>query len=187
MWPETESDTQTRWVDEFLYLACDPKQICGELLLGGDISVALFLQFVSPSERFQSRSVPLYPQTFSICWETWKIERVGCLGFMGCLMTPGLLDFYLFLFLLKRAARTPPGLHKDTMACRLHKMRSAMLLVGVNSWYIGLWKLTQTAFDHWKKHGCRMLQERWKYFGNGESVFFILWEHVYLFQQFSKK
>ena len=52
------------------------------------------------------------------------------------------------LLLLKRAARTPPGLHKGTMACRLHKMRSAMLLVGVNSWYVGLWKLTQTAFDH---------------------------------------
>ena len=31
--------------------------------------------------------------------------------------------------LLKRAARTPPGLHKGTMACGLHKMRNATLLV----------------------------------------------------------
>ena len=40
-------------------------------------------------------------------------------------------------------ARTPPGMHEGTMACRLHKIRSAMLLVGVDSWYVGLFKLTK--------------------------------------------
>ena len=31
-----------------------------------------------------------------------------------------------------------------------------------------------------------MLQERRKYIGNGESVFFILWEHVYVSVMFTE-
>ena len=79
--------------------------------------------------------------------------------------------------LLKRAARTPPGLRKDTMTYRLHKMRSAILLVALTSWYVGLWKLTQTAFDQWKKHGCRSFEnisetENLCFHSLGSCVFF---------------